>query len=776
LSADIAAKKAENNVTPVARRKVMFIAILVTYLVLAVAYGVAMPILEAGDENWHESAVWQIIAGHGLPVLNPADKEKILVPVQEAGQPPLYYLLAAATTFWIHPPSPDAVMTASPNAPIGQPSGSTWHRNLLVHDAAESFPWHGLALAVHLQRLLSTLCGAVTVVAVYALAKLAMPAMGGTGIARRSSAPALLAMAVVAFNPMFLFVSASVDNDAPAIALSTVILVALVRAITCGATPRAAALTGTLLGLAMLSKLSAAAIAAPALAVYLWLAWRARSARLAAHYVAALAIPALLLSGWWFVRNWALYGDPLGLATFVQVAGGRPQALTLAGLLAEAPSIWAGFWGVFGIFDVLLPPVYYVVAKVLLILAGLGLLLYASEVRRARHRAAKGTLGRPHAPVFVLLGGWLVLEALLLVRWTAATEASSGRLLFPALGSVAVLVALGLVTLAGRWQALLSSALTILLALGSALAVPLAIAPAYAAPILVPAGVMHPSTPLGYRYGNLELVGATMPPAPLNPGSTVIVTLYWTTLGPIAQDDVVSIQLFGPAGVRVELQQPRTDAFPGSGKLATSHLGTGTGWVDQVPVSLRSDVSSPSLVHVDVFVYPNGRQGAPIAATTATGQPIGTPDIGRLVYGRPVTIVPVAPPPLAVFGQQIALQSAGLSPTAQAGRDLTVALHWRALAAPSDAYTVFVHIGPADRPPVAQHDQQPLAGVLPTTDWVAGESVDDVVKVPLPADLPPGRQDVYVGLYQSSTQIRLPLAGGATQVRVGSVAITTGGG
>lgn len=775
MIADIAADKADRKGTPVVRGRAEFIAILAAYLVLATAYGLATPILEAGDENWHEAAVWQIIAGHGLSVLNPADKGKILLPVQEAGQPPLYYLLAAATTFWIHPPNPAEAMTASPNAPIGQPSRSTWHRNLLIHPAAESVAAHRLALAVHVQRLLSTLCGAVTVVGIYALARLAIPTVGGTGTARRSSAPAFLAMAVVAFNPMFLFVSASVDNDALAIALSTVILVVLVRAITCGATPRAAALTGTLLGLATLSKLSAAAIAAPALAVYLWRAWRARSARLAAQYVAALAIPAVIISGWWFVRNWALYGDPLGLATFVQVAGGRPQALTLAGLLAEAPSIWAGFWGVFGIFDILLPPVYYVVARALLLLAGLGLVLYAVQVLRVRSRAAKGTFRRPRAPVFILLGGWLVLEALLLVRWTAATEASSGRLLFPALGSVAVLVALGLATLAGRWQALLSSALTVVLALGGALAIPLAIDPAYAAPILVPAGGMHPATALGYRYGNLELVGAALPSAPLIPGSTVIVALYWTTLGPIPQDDVVSVQLFGPAGVRVEEQQPRTDAFPGSGKLMTSRLGTGTSWVDRVPVSLRSDVPAPSLVHVDVFVYPDGRQDRPIAATTGTGQPIGAPEIGRLVYGRPVTIVPV-PPPLAVFGRQIALQGAGVPPTAQAGRVLAVTLHWRAIAAPSDAYTVFVHIGPADRPPVAQRDQQPLDGALPTTDWVTGEAVDDVVNVPLPADLPPGRQDVYVGLYQSSTQVRLPLAGGATQVRVGSVTITTVGG
>ncbi|MGI8914918.1 MAG: hypothetical protein ACR2JY_14235 [Chloroflexota bacterium] len=779
----------------VAWRQPAFIAVLLTYLALAIAYGLATPILESGDENWHEAAVWQISAGHGLPVLNPAERNHVLVPVQEAGQPPLYYLLAAAETFWIHPPSPAAALTPSPNANIGQPSRSAWHRNLFVHTAGESFPWHGLALAVHLQRLLSTLCGVVTVVAVYALAQLVAPVVEGSvlgaAFARRrvhsrtaavtqrgraASALPLLAMALVAFNPMFLFISGSVDNDVLAIALSSLILLLLVMALSNGATPRAAALTGTLVGLATLTKLSAAAIAAPALAVYLWLAWRSRSRRRAGQYVAALTIPPLLLSGWWFIRNWILYGDPLGLATFVQVAGGRDQALTVTGLLAEAPSIWSGFWGVFGIFDILLPAYYYAFAKALLIVAGLGLLVRIIHAVRAHYGTEQVDRRGPNRAILVLLGGWLLLEALLLVRWTVATQASSGRLLFPALGSVAVLAALGLVTLAGRWQWVLSSALTVVLALGGAFAIPLAIAPAYAAPVFTPEAALHPALLLGYRYGNLELVGATLPAAPLDPGSVATVTLFWATRGPLAQNYVVSVQLFGPGGIRVEDLQHRTDAFPGGGTVLTSRWPVRMGLIDPIPVRLRADVRAPSLVHIAVFVYPDGEKGEPVAAQDSSGQVLSTPEIGRLVYGRPTLTVPVESPPLAVFGDQIALQSANVPATSTAGRNLPVRLRWRALSTPKGAYTVFVHVGPPDQQPLAQQDQQPLGDMLPTTDWVAGEVVDDGMSVPLPSTLPAGRYDVYAGLYQAATGTRLGINGGGSQVRIGSVTVSAGGG
>jgi len=60
-------------------------------------FSLATPILEASDENSHTAVVWNIAAGHGLPVLALTDRGKVLVPAQEAGQPALAFLRDSQT-------------------------------------------------------------------------------------------------------------------------------------------------------------------------------------------------------------------------------------------------------------------------------------------------------------------------------------------------------------------------------------------------------------------------------------------------------------------------------------------------------------------------------------------------------------------------------------------------------------------------------------------------------------------------------------------------------
>ncbi|HEY8693625.1 MAG TPA: hypothetical protein VIR57_12905, partial [Chloroflexota bacterium] len=181
-------------------------------LLLGVWYSVATPILEVSDEDTQEAVIWEIAAGHGLPVMQPTDPRHMLVPAQEAGQPPLSYLLAAVVTFWIHPPSPVESMVFNPLADIGSPDYNRRNRNLFAHRSAEGFPWGGLALTVHIQRMLSLLYGACAVAGVYRLGRLASPRYTGV---------ATLAAAICAFNSMVLVVAASADNDLLAVALCT---------------------------------------------------------------------------------------------------------------------------------------------------------------------------------------------------------------------------------------------------------------------------------------------------------------------------------------------------------------------------------------------------------------------------------------------------------------------------------------------------------------------------------------------------------------------------
>lgn len=123
--------------------------------------------------------------------------------------------------------------------------------------------------------------------------------------------------------------------------------------------------------------------------------------------------------------------------------------------------------------------------------------------------------------------------------------------------------------------------------------------------------------------------------------------------------------------------------------------------------------------------------------------------------------------PGARFGGLIELQAAQLTREVERHRLLLVSLRWRALAAPDQDYTVFVHLADASGRPLAQHDGPPAAGTRPTSGWRPGDEVLDRHPVWLPSDLPAGRYRVLVGLYRGAT--RLPLETGATFVEIAQV-------
>ena len=110
----------------------------------------------------------------------------------------------------------------------------------------------------------------------------------------------------------------------------------------------------------------------------------------------------------------------------------------------------------------------------------------------------------------------------------------------------------------------------------------------------------------------------------------------------------------------------------------------------------------------------------------------------------------------AALGGQIALR--GYETDVQADR-LALALYWQALAAPTADYTVFVHVLDRDGTIVAQYDGPPAGHELPTRAWTPGDTVADMISIPLPSSLPPGAYRVIAGLYDAATGARLTVAG-----------------
>jgi hypothetical protein len=91
------------------------------------------------------------------------------------------------------------------------------------------------------------------------------------------------------------------------------------------------------------------------------------------------------------------------------------------------------------------------------------------------------------------------------------------------------------------------------------------------------------------------------------------------------------------------------------------------------------------------------------------------------------------------------------------GGSLKVYLYWQSLAAPSQDFTVFVHLLDPAGILRAQSDSSPRRGTYPTSTWTPGEIVLELRTLQLPSDAPPGNYHLEVGMYQWPRLVRLPI-------------------
>jgi hypothetical protein len=94
------------------------------------------------------------------------------------------------------------------------------------------------------------------------------------------------------------------------------------------------------------------------------------------------------------------------------------------------------------------------------------------------------------------------------------------------------------------------------------------------------------------------------------------------------------------------------------------------------------------------------------------------------------------------------------------GQPIELRVHWRALAAPENSYTVFVHLLTVDNQLVASQDYTPLGGAWPTMlwfpKWLPGQTAVDPYTIQVPADAPAGDYYLEIGLYHLRSVVRVP--------------------
>lgn len=709
--------------------------ILLAYLALAVIYSIVTPLFEASDELWHYPMVKYLADNNfQLPPQDPANPAPWR---QEGSQPPLYYMMAAALTGWIDTSDMDAVRRVNPHADIGivRPDGNL---NMMVHITdAESFPWRGTALAVHLARFFSIALGLGTVLVTYTLAREILP---------EHPTVALAAAALNAFLPMFLFISGSVNNDNLSNLLGNLLTLLVVRLLKTHQRPslRAYVILGVCTGAGLLAKLNLGFFI-PVIALALLLQsirlkdWRPLI--IGGIVSGGLTI---LIAGWWYWHNWQLYNDPTGLDMFLQVVGRRAIPANLAQIWSERHSFTQAYWGFFGGVNLPYPEVLYLVFNIMGGLGLLGALLFVANTLLRRQWSLERWL-----PASITLL-WPLVTFISYLRWTAETPASQGRLIFVALSSLSIWMIFGLVWwLPSKRREFIALPVLAFFALVALLTPFLLIAPAYARP----AQVSHTGSPLARftepaaHTGVLAVLDAAVQQPTVTPESYVMVDLTLTVQQPLTDDWSLFVHLVTPDGVIVG----QRDVYPGGGTLATSDLPAGRTWLNPVAIWVPTAAYAPQTLNIVIGWY-----------QLQTGERMTLPDGSETMIVGSVQILPRAdaesldvPNPLRInFAGQIELVGyalTDLSPTA--GDTIELTLYWRALRKLDTDYKVFANIlDPQTLTKYAASDGMPVNWQAPTTTWEVGTIIRDTHTLTVDPNAPPGIYETEIGLYAQSAE------------------------
>lgn len=733
--------------------------ILAGFVLIAIAFSVRVPPFETPDEVNHYAFGRNIAQGKGLPVqaATPTGPWE-----HEGSQPPLYYLLTGGLTSFVDQSDFPALAVRNPRANIGNPL-YPGNKNFMLYSGADR-PLRGANLALHLGRWFSIVLGALTVWLTFLTARLACG---------RDDPRALLAMGVAAAIPQFAFIHASFSNDALITLMSVATIYWLARLIvqpdTAEFSWRTWLLLGILLGLAALSKLQGLGLTLMAGLVILSLAWRRRDMGLVRRALPWVAIPPLLIAGWWFVRNALLYGDITGTTLLLTLNGLRSTQRDFADWWLEFRGLRYSFWGLFGWFNILLPQWFYTLMDWLTVIAMGGALAALVQRRQARRIAARdgGTRLLP------LLLVWALVVTGLLISFTAQATASQGRLLFPAINALAILGVLGM----DFWLRLLPRPAAALfwtgffsLLVGCSLYTLTVLLPRAYRPVAAVDALPATAQPVAVRYAStvpIDLVGVETPATRMRPGDSIPVTLYWSAPVTPTRDDELFVQLLDETGQAIA----NVTTHPGWGRNPTTLWRAGAIYPDAYTLALtvvpanRSPLAARLYVgFVDPETATQGNQ--PLPAVGANGERI-TPFVGTVVIepANPPTVDSLGlQPHRATFGDVIGIAGASVTDViGRSGEIITATLLYEALGLPATDYTAFVHVLDAAGNQVAGYDQAPAAARLPTSLWRARDVIVADFPIALPTDLAAGLYTLVTGLYESDSDgaRRLPVTNAA---------------
>ncbi len=418
-----------NKLQTIFSRPILVVSCLV-FFVLCYAYNSATPYLTGGrllyqrttvadigapDERAHISYIEHLLAGKGLPIMNP--KAEDFGRTYQSHQPPLYYVLAAG-----------------------------WSK---VVQANPIDPGHGTRL-----RLLNAFIGVATLVGLFSLCTWGF----------RSQFLGYLTVILTSCTPMFLALHAAISNDPLLICLCTWSMALMAKALREGWTPRRAVGLGLLVGGALITKTSAFALV-PALFL-LFLFTRKKEDKVPWALVSVGIAIFIVLPIW--MRNTSLYGDAFGLKAFKEAFAGSAQRADLVAMVAQMRESkglspegaqtdywvnWFGWWtarsyvGVFSQMDIFFSDLVY---RVLLGLTGVLGLAGLFSWWKPRDETEKES-----RPLAWLLVTFFAIVALQFLQFNLTYFQAQARYLYPAVAAINIPIAFGIRRFVGEKTAVL---------------------------------------------------------------------------------------------------------------------------------------------------------------------------------------------------------------------------------------------------------------------------------------------------------------------------------
>jgi 4-amino-4-deoxy-L-arabinose transferase-like glycosyltransferase len=378
---------------------------------LLILWSFAVPVFEAPDEPHHWQYAQYLHQNKKLPFY---DSSFI-----EANQPPTYYVLVA----------PFASPSDTPPLAVRFDSTGRPALNFPPRFFVDSRPDFRRYWPIRVTRLATCI---LSLFAVY-FAYLAGTEAGG------NSSTGLLAGGLTAFLPQFTFRGMNISNDALVTMTSAAAVCLIIRLTKRGFTPKLGVITALAIAAAFLSKVNAMILAAPFTLALLTEKgnWLERVKRLWVLGIGVLAITP------WLLYNMELYGDPLATGKVMSTAVPSvivPKAITSPYFRTEFPVLlWRSFVGFFGWMNVAMPDALYRLFASVVLLGGIG---YAFHLVRHTENRRTG----------LLLLSIPTLALLAVIEFNLTVSQPQGRFLFPALTTIAVLIAIGLGELPGWSQ------------------------------------------------------------------------------------------------------------------------------------------------------------------------------------------------------------------------------------------------------------------------------------------------------------------------------------